>query len=279
GCTGLTGNLFVVCIMLSSRNLRKSTTTTYLINQSVIDGLASLFLVLQMLFKSRSQVFDSLLDEIYCRVWLSRAFLWSFFATSSSNLMVITLERLVATWKPLWHRTSVTRPKQLLSILIIWTPGTVITLAHSTKAAGVVNGRCRAYGIGGTFTDVTGYICIIFEYVLPLAVFIFGYGKIAWILHSKPANLKSTGETRSKSIHVIKVLLILTTCFLVCWTPNAVYYFLQLTGHVPNLRSPVYKFSVLAVNFNCCCNPFVYLIKYKDFQRAVRKTFCRSRVA
>jgi hypothetical protein len=281
GAIGLTGNAFVVVVMLWSKNMRKNITATYLINQSVIDALASLFLVLQLLLTSRAgKDFGTFKDELYCRLWISRDFLWSLFMTSSINLIAITLERLVATWKPLWHRVSLTRAKQMASVVIIWIPGFVLALWHGYDGAGVDGGACYAYGKGGSFNHVLGYVNICVEFILPVTIFVVSYGKIAWTLHSKPDTLKNAApEQRKKSKDVIKVCLLLTSCFLVCWTPNAVYYFMSLSGHFASLSSPGYILSILLVNLNCCCNPFVYIFKFRAFQKATKNIFCRTRVA
>ena len=285
GALGLAGNLFVILIIFNSTSMRKVVTTTFIINQSLVDALGGFFLILVVLFDDNSRHYDTLVDEIYCRVWLSRTLLWVMSMVSSLNLMAITLERLIAVWKPLWHRSYFTRSKQVIVLVIIWTVGPTMRFMHGIADSRVkANGRCSAFGAPGKFSEVTGFLMVVCEFALPALVFIVSYTKIAWILHSKRRILQGSIATRSSDnnkVHggknIIKTLLLVSCCFLFCWTTNEIYYLLYLLGYKVNFRHPFYDFSVIAVFCNCCCNPFVYILKYKDFQQGIRKFFhCRG---
>ena len=41
-------------------------------------------------------------------------------------------------------------------------------------------------------------------------------------------------------------------------------------GHGLDWNGVYYKFTVLMVFLNCTVNPFIYLIKYKDYQEALK---------
>ena len=50
-------------------------------------------------------------------------------------------------------------------------------------------------------------------------------------------------------------------------------------GYEADWNSNFYKFTVIMVFLNCTINPFIYLIKYQDFQVALKKSFgCRNDV-
>ena len=44
-------------------------------------------------------------------------------------------------------------------------------------------------------------------------------------------------------------------------------------GYDVDFNSTYWKFSTLMVFVNCTVNPFIYLIKYRDYQQALRELF------
>ena len=71
--------------------------------------------------------------------------------------------------------------------------------------------------------------------------------------------------------NTIKTLLIVGCCFIICWVQNQVLYLMYNLGYEIDWNSPYYHFTVLMVFVNCTVNPFVYLIKYQDYQIALKK--------
>ena len=72
--------------------------------------------------------------------------------------------------------------------------------------------------------------------------------------------------------NIFKTLAMLSCCFIFCWTWNAIYFLLFHLGcPCVDLTSTFYVFTVVLVHCNCCINPFVYLIKYEQFQAEARR--------
>ena len=46
-------------------------------------------------------------------------------------------------------------------------------------------------------------------------------------------------------------------------------------GYPADFTSDFYHFSVILCYVNCCINPFIYAIKYEQFQQAAKRLFCR----
>ena len=78
--------------------------------------------------------------------------------------------------------------------------------------------------------------------------------------------------------NTIKTFLLVGLCFIICWSNNQVYYLMYNLGYHINWNSTYYKFTVLMVFVNCTVNPFIYLVKYRDYQEALRR-FCRCNTA
>lgn len=282
GCLGMFGNLFVIIVIVSTASIRKVVTTTFIIHQSLVDALAGLFLIFSTVLVVRNVNYRSLSGEIFCRVWSSRFALWALFMISSLNLIAITMERLLAVWKPIWHKIYFTRTKQVITLAVIWIFGLSMRLLHALADSRITSsGKCHPFGAPGILSDVTGYLMIAFEYLLPVAVFTLSYSKIAWVLmEQRRVGPASTAVKPSRGkLHggrsIIKIMLMVNFCFLLCWTTNEVYYIHYLTGYRVNFSHPLYHFSIIAVYFNCCCNPFIYIFKYKEFQQSTKKLFMR----
>jgi len=60
--------------------------------------------------------------------------------------------------------------------------------------------------------------------------------------------------------------------FIVCWTPNEILILLSfLGGYNLDFTSWYYHLTVVLVFINSCINPFIYAIKYHEFQQAARR--------
>ena len=146
-------------------------------------------------------------------------------------------------------------------------------------------------------------VCLIFiQFIIPCMVLIFCYGKIVWVLtkrintdllktqpkvensdnstgpivnNTKAVNqITDTGRDKFQLArrNTIKTLLIVACCFIICWSQNQVLFFMYTWGYNLNFNSIYFNVTILMVFINCTVNPFIYLINYRDFQKAL-KTF------
>ena len=67
--------------------------------------------------------------------------------------------------------------------------------------------------------------------------------------------------------NTIKTLLIVGQCFIICWSQNEFFYLMNNFGYPLDWNSTYFHFTVLMVFLN----PFIYLIKYQDYQVALRQ--------
>ena len=135
-------------------------------------------------------------------------------------------------------------------------------------------------------------ICI--QFFIPLIVLVFCYGRIALmlttrintdLLHNK-SNTSNMEQTRHINIgktskdkfqlarkNTIITLLIVGLCFIICWSQNQIEYLMFNLGYPINFNTKYHHVTVLMVFMNCTVNPFIYLIKYRDYQEALKKFF------
>lgn len=219
GTVGVVGNLLTVVVMCSSAKLRSKITNMYIINQSLLDLVVSV-LIIAISNLNYYIPYRGLTAQWYCLGWQSRAFVWGLMASSTYNLVALTLERYLEVAHPIWHKLHFTKNKALVSMVILWLAGPLWEGAGKISSTQIVDGKCslysnwpneiarRAYGIN----------VVIFKLIVPLVILVYAYGRIAWILHSKikAANDKKTntdqapGRKTLQSIYFCKYQSVIT---------------------------------------------------------------------
>ena len=145
----------------------------------------------------------------------------------------------------------------------------------------VVSGVCVLYDFfPGVFYSVFAIFIQFLIFILPLIILVYCYGRIVWVLHRRI----NTNTTESQSNlgdkfllarkNTIKTFLLVGLCFIICWIQNQVYYLIFNLGYDVNWNSPYYQYTILMIFLNCTVNPFIYLIKYEDYQKALRSFVC-----
>ena len=135
---------------------------------------------------------------------------------------------------------------------------------------------------------IVGLGLILIQFFIPLFILIICYGKIVWVLSrrinkdlienkstetDKPNTDTGKDKFELARRNTIKTLLIVGLCFIICWSQNQVIYLLYNCGYYLNLSVVYQQFTVLMVFLNCTVNPFIYLIKYRDYQQALKAFF------
>ena len=148
-----------------------------------------------------------------------------------------------------------------------------------------------------------GLALMFIQFFVPFFVLIICYGKIVWVLTRrintdliKPkAAMDKSENVRDSTVNevktptqtidtgkdmfqlarrnTIKTVLIVGLCFIICWSQNQITYFMYNCGYDLNYNSTYIQFTVLMVFLNCTVNPFIYLIKYRDYQEALNIFF------
>ena len=145
---------------------------------------------------------------------------------------------------------------------------------------------------------VFGLSLICIQFFIPLVFLIICYGKIAWVLTRRINSdlMKNNSETLSHPrdnatrivtqatdtskekfqlarSNTIKTVLIVGLCFIICWSQNQVINFMYYCGYNLKFNNTYFQITILMVFLNCTVNPFIYLIKYRDYQEALKCMF------
>ena len=139
--------------------------------------------------------------------------------------------------------------------------------------------------------SVFGVVVIFVLFFIPLIILIYCNGRILWILTRRidldssksdaPSlnNIPATRDTfQLARTNTLKTFLLVGLCFIICWSNNQIYFLMYNLGYEINWNGTYYLFTVLMVFINCTVNPFIYLIKYRDYQQALKKLLgCRRK--
>ena len=118
------------------------------------------------------------------------------------------------------------------------------------------------------------------------------YGRIVWVLtrriDSKLDKMeispqRNSSDNKMQTVirdkfqlarqNTIKTFLLVGLCFIICWSNDQIFFLMFNLGYDVDFNGIYYKFGVLMVFLNCTVNPFIYLLKYRDYQHALREFF------
>ena len=148
----------------------------------------------------------------------------------------------------------------------------------------VVGGRCLAYAfwISPVYQRAFGIFRVAEQFFVPLIILTFCYGRIIVVLSKRASSNHDRKESKNDQFELAKgntinTFLIISVCFVICWTNSRVFYLFNL-GYGFDWESTYSKFATLMAFGNCTINPFIYLIKYRDYQRALKSCLlCKHR--
>ncbi|KAK2169079.1 hypothetical protein LSH36_12g08047 [Paralvinella palmiformis] len=298
---GIFGNIIVLIVLFSLAKMRKKLTSLFIINQSIVDALTALFLLLTTVLPPDGRVYKSLADDFYCRFWVTRFPLWLCIHCSTYNLVALTIERYVSVVHPVVHKLAFNRVKAMLMVATTWLLSVTHNLSGSMPYVYIAGGLCKM-GIYNSKSvklanGIVGF-CLI--YLIPITILIYCYGRMAYALTTKNTSTATNATSCSTGVqqsankskphsnmkaragkNVIKTLMIVSTLFILCNSWNQWFFFFIKLGvfDYRAFSTSFYQFSVVAMFANCCVNPFVYAAQYEEFQNGLRKIFCRWRNA
>ncbi|ELT91928.1 hypothetical protein CAPTEDRAFT_216456 [Capitella teleta] len=289
GSIGMTGNIFVIVVILSYKKMKNSLTNLFILNQSFGDATVALFLLLTTGIEDDGSLKEGLQDELFCRLWLTKMPLWGMLVSSTYNLTALTFERYTAVVHPIWHKNNFTKGKAFILMTLSWMVGPAFNMAYMTPTAGIQqDGSCTVYSLYPNTESQTavGIITVIVQYIFPLMLLAFYYIRMWRVLRRKVSPISDKPEVNTVSggarkkkpdsmararSNIIKTLILVTVSFILCWTWNQVFYLLFNMGLInADFTSTFYHFTVVMVFCNCCMNPFIYMAKYEQFQRATK---------
>ncbi len=290
GIMGMIDNGFVVAIMLSSKTMRATLTNILIVNQSVIDFVTSFFVMVNSPTVDFTTSMTGLAGEIYCRFWLTNHFVWSLFYSSSFSLILITIERYMEVVHPIRHKTWFTHKRAYQLIAVTWILGQVYNMVTTIPTSKLQDGVCINVNIwpSPAAKVVAGVSVFVLTYLLAVLIMIYCYTKMIISIHYRVTSNATLPKIRSVAEkqraekmakvrrNIIKTLILVGLCYIICWSLNQFQFLLFNLGHGLDFTSIFYHIGVYLVFMNSFINPLVYALQYRQFQIATKKLLCKS---
>ncbi|KAI0225443.1 Somatostatin receptor type 4 [Lamellibrachia satsuma] len=284
---GMMGNAVVIFVILHSASMRRKFTNMLILNQSSIDLVTSVVILITKTLKVSKENLSGVGGDVLCKFWLSELPLWSFMMSSSYNMIALTLERYVGIVYPLRHRTSFSKIDVLLLATAAWLSGPILLTCFMFPTSGVINGRCHYVEIFTipSWKKVFGVALFIVQYLLPIIVFITCYSRMFIHLrnqvHPQAPDIghEAVVQNARARRNLLKTLLLVVVGYLLCKSCNQLTFLAYNFGAPLDFSSSYYDFTVVAMFANCCINPFLYALQYRPYQNKLRKVFCNRCVA
>ncbi|XP_041478954.1 cholecystokinin receptor type A-like [Lytechinus variegatus] len=176
GLTGLFGNL--TCVVLLCRRSVRNNTNLLIVNQAVVDGIASTLLMAATtadIGGIRTSVKAPLAEILYCYFWNSLVIVFGCFAVSTFNMVALSIERYLAVVHPIWYSRNF--KKRLLGAFIasVWVLGPafqVLNVIFHYEAT--ADHQCRFVAKH----KVILVMLFIWEYFFPVCVMTYSFAAI-----------------------------------------------------------------------------------------------------
>ncbi|XP_074654749.1 galanin receptor 2a-like [Tubulanus polymorphus] len=180
GIIGTLANSLVIVVFIGVPSMLLKLTNIYILNQSLIDGTLSIILIgtsvrEHMMFAPSD--FDG--KVLFCRLILSRVFLWSLLYSSSYNLIIMSLEKYVAICHPFKHERFFSRNRVYVTLVIAWMFGLIWGMQNAITTV-YIDGRCMFNSVWlGHWKEAFAYMNLPVQLVVPVAVMGYVYFAIA----------------------------------------------------------------------------------------------------
>ena len=292
GTFGVVGNLLVVIVIFNFTEMRKRVTNVFIINQSLLDLLASILII-----ATHATYFTEKYDmsgpnaAAMCALWVSQFPLWAAFMASTYNLLAMTVERYFKVVHPILHHNSFTRRKAMFVIVVVWLFGLIFNAVTAIPTSRVVGTSCWVMSVWPNMVaqQAVGLFTLFIQFFLPLGIFIYCYAHMIVVIRKKSkvhvapntltnAHPSTSLQTSTEHVHtfhriqknLMKTLVIVTLCFALCWSWNQFYFLLINLGYNFSYDSSFYYFTLLMGYSNSCINPVIYILKYDEFKNGMR---------
>ena len=229
------------------------------------------------IFNKLSAVPSGLAADIYCTTWLSPDLFLSLAVSSGFNLLFLSIERYLAITRPISYNEQRIKSKLPLLIPAIWISGFVFTLPDPLFFQ-VKDGLCvytaatwpkRDMLLSFGYYALTGFIIpgvAMLAMYTHMAIVIWRSQELQRQMTSKSGN---TGILGKAQINIFYTCVMLVFLFLTCWIWNEINTMLYLMEVIP-FSFVMFHASSMLIVFNSLVNPFIYTIRYDEFQEHLK---------
>lgn len=278
GVVGIIANGVLSFLLFYNKKTRKGTCNVLILNQTLIDLVACLLLLVTFATKIPTIYLTGMSGRVYCKLFGSNAMFATGINASTTGLMVITLERYMKIVHSLVYKKRYRAWLQDVALAFPWIYSIVITFPILMAASDVSSGQCLAasYWSASWYQQVYGLATVVWKFLLPLSVFLFCYAKILLLMKAQSrihaamsSNIGQILLARSER-NIIKTLMFVVGCYVLAYSPFYTYYTMAHLG-AGDLTNSTYYLVASISHLNMCINPFIYAIKYQGARVVIQK--------
>ena len=197
--------------------------------------------------------------------------MWAFAAASAYNLMVLTLERYYAITKPLHYDTEKVFARMPYILCFIWIFGFVAStpVALFYEVIGSVCTLTLPIRFPLLFDIMSPYYIVIYIMV-PSVIMIGAYVQMGVALRESGFTSKTNSQAQKNLFYTCLTLVMV---FALTGVNHMVSLVMQVVGFYPHNLNIQYQVSASMVIVNSSINPFIYCMRYKEFQHRIKELF------
>lgn len=281
GVVGAAFNGLVLKVVTSKKMKSQKKFTALFVNQVVIDFASCFAVVVNYTVKIPVLYLrDGWGFFIVCCLFYTEASVFYFQQGSICNLVLIAVERCLLIVHQTAYKKHFRNWMTYAAIFFAWFISFPYTL-QTPFTTRVIDGQCMGQYFWPDKHGQTIYsVFVLFSmFVVPLLLMIVCYTRIFIFVreHQKVMQGTTTGPRSSlqspalqrQEMGILVTMLLISTAFVACWTPNQVYFLLYIMQIQMSNKDAIYSVSLFLIFLNVCLNPFVYVAKQESIRQGV----------
>ena len=200
---GAISNGLVVAMWIVHPDFKKSRSSYFILNQSIIDALTSVFLGVSYQnivngygFIPHTYQNNSILDRFLCKFWNTDQFIWALISCSTFNLVMLTAERYFKIVHPFRYAASYRKWKMAIALAFPWITGFTYQISFYYTSSDMKDGKCYTGTLASkTMKKIAGIVTFTFKFLLPIVIMAFCYIRILMTIRKGKKALKKYDDS------------------------------------------------------------------------------------
>ena len=277
--TAFFGNMLVILVIAREKRLSKKSYNVLILSLAVADILTAVNLITSPAFvlgKAFPYPTSHALGEVFCRVILSRVFLFQLVVFSVYICLALVTERWYAVIAPHKYSETFSRKRTLIYILLVWLWSLLLCCTNLVEvgydSSFPPSQRCKWQLIWGknSIRTIVVIVQVSLKMAFPTLTMLFLYAHMIYkTSHSTVTSAASKAKMRGKMSRMVGAACVM---LVICFAPNQINYAMAMAGKT-RLDTKLHHSLGVLVFVSSCLNPFIYGMSNKNYRRGYRKLF------
>ena len=290
GIIGTLTNGFVLTILTCFAKNRRQTTNVLIINQTTMDLLGSISLIITYLPTTLSRFYSN--DSsgyTVCLLFHGAIFLYTALFCSINGLAIIAFERYIKIVHYLKHRKYY-RPWMIYPLVAQpWVYTSICVTSIYLSNTVIVDGHCCLFlyypNLASRFSIF--FLVLLSTYLVPVCAIVLCYFRIAKFIHGRSVTVgvqtnslfNQKTESNMKQLSVIKTLVIISAVFAFTYLPSQTIQVLASFRYPVDYYSEMWSLVMLIHLLNLILNSIMYAWQYESVRNSIVRLLTKQQVA